>query len=839
MTKLGRRDYVNIAILVMVFLTIVAVLTRLKYGYGSTTDWQQQHWVLPEYFRNLFYENHEVFPSFAFNIGGGQNIFNFSYYGLYSPIILISYLFPFIDMLDYIMIISILTVISSVVIFYIWLRRNSYNSKICFLVSFIFLCASPLIFQSHRQIMFVNYMPFLLLSLIGVDKYFNEKKSLFLIISTFLMIMTSYFFSVCGIITLIIYGIYKHTKAHSSLQIKTLLVDLSRLAFSIMIAVFMSGILLLPTVSAILNGRNSVDGEDKLLDLSLLIPNISLENILYSPYSLGLTSIVLLALISGVLSKKRERIVAIAIVLVIIILPLFSYILNGALYARPKVFIPLLPILCLLVADFFADLLEYRYRKKAIMAFIICIIGVMVISNWSYRMAFMADSVITVLVIFALVKFKKSWLIYIPIVITPVLCCLCINMKDTLFLLSDKKIETAYGVKDLVQDVSQTDGEFHRFSNEIYPLETVNKVYTMDYYQTTLYSSVYNKGYNSIYYDVFNNEINFRNSVITNSTKNPLFNMYMGNKYIITNQDPPIGYDLVKTNGDTSIYKNDNAFPLGYVTDKIMSESDFDKLEYPYTSEAIMEYCIADRDCDNDFSADIKEFSSELTLSDYNNIEFKENNGVYSVKADEFANMTLTLDNAIKDKILLIRFNMDYQNENEDTYIIINDVKNKLTCKTAVYPNENYTFDYLLSSNEPIEKLNISFRNGDYQISNIKMYTLDYANVKNIKSTLDPFEVDMKKTSGDNIYGKINATRNGFFVLNIPYDKGFSIKIDGENIAYEKVNKAFIGFEIEKGEHNIIINYQAPLQKEGIALTVFGIVLAISLAFFERRKVVS
>ncbi|HHX56698.1 MAG TPA: YfhO family protein, partial [Clostridiales bacterium] len=510
-----------------------------------------------------------------------------------------------------------------------------------------------------------------------------------------------------------------------------------------------------------------------------------------------------------------------------------------ALYSRPKVLIPLLPILCLIVADFLTDLLEYRYRKKAVAAFILFIIMVLVVSNWNYRIAFMADSVITILIILASVKFKKGWLIYIPVVLNCALCCVCINMKDTLFLLSDRKLETDYGVKNLVQEVSQTDGEFHRFSNEIYPLETVNKVYSTDYYQTTLYSSVYNKDYNTFYYDIFNNEINFRNSVITNSTKSPLFNIYMGNKYIITNQDPPIGYDLVKTNGDTSVYKNDNAFPLGYVTDKIMCESDFDKLEYPYTSEALMEYCVVDRDCDNDFSADIKEVSTEFTLSDYDNIEFEENNGIYSVKADEFANMTLTLDKVVKDKILFIRFNMDYQHENEDAYIIINDVKNKLTCKTAGYPNENYTFDYLLSSNEPIEKLNILFKKGDYQISNIRMYTLYYSNIKDIRSTLDPFEVDMGKTSGDNIYGKINATRNGIFVLNIPYDKGFSIKVDGENIAYEKVNKAFIGFEIEKGEHNIDISYQSPLQKEGIALTVFGFTLAIGLALFERRKVVS
>ena len=187
MTKLKKKDYINLIILILIFLTIVAILTRFKYVYGSTMDWQNQHWAFPEYFRNLFYENHNFFPSFAFNIGGGQNIYNFAYYGLFSPIVLLSYLFPFIEMMDYIVITSILIVIISVVLFYIWLHRNNYNSNLCFLVSSLFLFASPIIFHSHRHIMFINYMPFLILGLIGIDNYFIKKKSSLIIIATFLM----------------------------------------------------------------------------------------------------------------------------------------------------------------------------------------------------------------------------------------------------------------------------------------------------------------------------------------------------------------------------------------------------------------------------------------------------------------------------------------------------------------------------------------------------------------------------------------------------------------------------------------------------------------------------
>ena len=48
----------------------------------------------------LFYDTKDLFPNFAANLGAGENIYNFSYYGLYSPIILFSYLLPFVQLQD-------------------------------------------------------------------------------------------------------------------------------------------------------------------------------------------------------------------------------------------------------------------------------------------------------------------------------------------------------------------------------------------------------------------------------------------------------------------------------------------------------------------------------------------------------------------------------------------------------------------------------------------------------------------------------------------------------------------------------------------------------------------
>ena len=145
--------------------------------FGSNVDWLSQHSVFPEYFRQQFYETGTVFPEFAANIGGGQNIYNFAYYGLYNPLFLPAYFLPFVKMSDYIMLVSILCLVADVVLFCKWTRNHGVSKGNSILTSILFLLAGPMIFHSYTHIMFVNYMPFLILSLMGTDRYFQKKKS--------------------------------------------------------------------------------------------------------------------------------------------------------------------------------------------------------------------------------------------------------------------------------------------------------------------------------------------------------------------------------------------------------------------------------------------------------------------------------------------------------------------------------------------------------------------------------------------------------------------------------------------------------------------------------------
>ena len=207
--KKYKNDILIILLFSVIYIGIALILTHGKYVFAAVTDFPMQHYVFPEYFRNLFYETKDLLPDFTLNIGGGQNIYNFAYYGLLNPYILLSYLLPMVPMITYIQVSVIVLLIVSIILMY-YLVRKRCDTKISFISTLLFVTAGCLIFHLHRHIMFVNYLPFLLLALIGVDRYFDKKKCSLLIIATFLMILTSYYFSVVGLFTILFYGIFKY-----------------------------------------------------------------------------------------------------------------------------------------------------------------------------------------------------------------------------------------------------------------------------------------------------------------------------------------------------------------------------------------------------------------------------------------------------------------------------------------------------------------------------------------------------------------------------------------------------------------------------------------------------
>ncbi|HOO68125.1 MAG TPA: YfhO family protein, partial [Bacilli bacterium] len=318
------------------------------------------------------------------------------------------------------------------------------------------------------------------------------------------------------------------------------------------------------------------------------------------------------------------------------------------------------------------------------------------------------------------------------------------------------------------------------------------------------------------------------------SSKNILFSTFMGVKYLITNSMVPIGYTNVE---NSNIYINENVYPIGYSTTNIMSQDDYDELSYPDNIYALMTNVIVDDSVESEFKSKTKEETLSYEITDQS-VTIEKEDDTYIINSENNAQLTLKLDKAYTNKLLFITFDMGYAETCliGDTSITINGITNTLSCRGWTYPNNNNEFTYVLSSNDPIDTLNIEFSTGKYEISNIKVYSLDYQYILDFADSIDEFQIDTEKTSGDNIYGTINVTENGYFVLSIPYDEGFTIYVDGNKVDYELVDNSFIGFPINEGSHEIQISYVSPYLLEGLITSLVGYMIFIPIIYSDFKK---
>ena len=831
-----KRDK-NQLFIILFALVLIVLPKGIDFLFGSQTDWLSQHSVFPEYFRDLFYQTGKLIPNFAPHLGGGQNVFNFAYYGLLNPVILLSYFFPFVKMIDYIQLSNIILILASGLLFYKWTQQY-FSKKLSFVLSLLFLSSSPLIFHFHRQVMFVDYMPFLLLGFIGIDKYFQKGTRWLYTLSVFLMILTSYYYSVGGLIVMVIYGVFVYLKKTKKVTVKQFLLDGLKFSLPMIVGVLMACVLLLPIVYTLTNSRNTISETIELL--FLFIPDLNLNRLLYGTYAVGLTIISVLALVMNCLEKKKENRFLNISLLIILLLPIFIYLLNGTLYIRNKVLIPFLPIIILNTGIFLKHLgTEKRNLLKVAVGLLI--VTVLISNHKAYILSYI-DIIITGIALVIYYITKKENILYGIVLTLSFLICFGANMTDSYVPKERYERIDNSTTQELIDKTLDKEPDVVRSNLLIEPSETVNKIYHPNYYQTSFYSSTFNSSYKEFYDNVFKNPIPYRNKLITAQSDNLLFDMFMGVKYITSTTDPGLGYELVEEKNGIGIYKNENVLPIGYATTNLISNETFDKMKYPHTIETLLANSVvkeSDQETMEDHIQPVT-LESESVTTGKNIIIEKKRDDYYIVDAMKKDKINIKVKNDTKNKIYIVTFRLSYNTgcSKPDQTITINGVTNKLTCRQWIYHNGNDHFEYVLSNVED-QTLNITLQQGRYRIKDLKVYELDYNAIQNVASQVDAWNIEKEKTVGDQLQGTIDVKQDGgYFITSIPYDKGFKAYIDGKETSIEKVNKAFLGFPIEKGQHEIKITYESPYLKIGKAVSLVGFLIFFAFLYLDwpRKK---
>lgn len=848
---------------ILVILPILLYVCQIQGGFlaGSKEDWLSQHSVFPEYFRNLFYQTGSLFPQYSSELGGGQNIYNFAYYGLYNPLYMISYLLPFVSMTAYIQAVSLLEMIADGLLCYLWLGRH-FKKPNSFLAALVLQLSLPVLFHSSNQLMFVNYMPFLILAFWGCDRYRRVNRYGLLVTGIFLMLLCSFYFAIGGVLALVVYvmaGIqWEKVSGH-------FVKYMWHTFYPFLLGGMLSLFYLFPVFCAMTTGRRS---DRDISVMQLLLPNVSMTRFLYQPYGLGLTGMALVAfcvvLVGGQGIRKRRKLAYSEcmfmaekmawMLAVIFCVPIFEWLLNGGLYIRDKVLIPFLPLVCWIVAVFLEHALPQEgekdkpdiYKRKKLSLFLgVCMVfTIMLISLFRqgtkeeilaagelqipvHLVAFFVGMADMLVCIAALILYCRGYkmVLYVVTVGSMLLAC-GIEIPYMKGVLVTRHMEQQLADEEVIQLLNKTkslgtseyrmevrgDSEFQKAN--------LNRILVPGQRLTTCYSSILNPEY-----QLFRKELGLsqstRNYLMQDSTMNPAFLRFMGVRYLVSSQ-PVAGYQKVAEEAQMGLYENAKTAPLMYLTNQTISKDIFDQLSWSEKQLELLQFAvISEKKNGASSSCNIKKeeelsFTKQVPITLYPS-------GDISIQSKQTIRQTFSISPGCKKgQYLFLAFQVKNRKKSQDISITINGECNKLSSEDAIYYNENETFHYTLAMTEDVGKITINFGPGDYQISNMETCIAMPDNSGSLYQI--PLQEQMEQ-SGNAWSMDCETNQERWLITSLPYDDQFQIYVDGERTEIRKVNSAFLGANIKPGKHHIRIVYHAPGRNAGLLMT--GITILI------------
>lgn len=784
-----KKDYIYMLSLFIITISLIFVL-KGQHLFGNSIDWFNQHVMLSDALRQAIRDEGTLFPTYLKNLMSGVNIYYFSYYGYLRPDVLLGALFIYLKMIDILSVYCIFLMILTTISCYLFLRNHLKERQLCFFISLLVLCSS-LFFQSHKQIMFVNVLPFLFLMLKSVDHYFKDGNITGMILWGSLLIVHSYFYSVGCFIVYLIYFLkhyfpYRNNKKH--------IINLFKVYLSIFL---LTAILTIPTLFVIIGGHKSVQA---LNYSKLLIPTFDLRGLLYDNYGCGMTYFVWMLLVLGLFKEKTRKLSLLLIF--VMLMPLASLILNGFLYARSKILIVFIPLICLQIGY----VLEDYSLKKFKYCFILWLIPLFFIQR---PFLVLLDLIFSCLILYLGHKNIKCYFLYL---LVPCLVVYFINPPSS--FLSKEKYQK-YNNQEINTLIQRNEiSRLALFSNTS---QTMNQTFQNKVTRVSGYTSTNHALYNSFLYDTLKLPISLNNRVAQLDQDNPFYLKMMAIDSVISTKEVE-SYQQVDQEKNYKLYQSQEVMPVVYATSQLYSQKQFQKLNYPYTLDTLYNNAVVEKGSST-YQSQFKVL--DLGLDDS-----------YTIHQKKKTNKTYKLLQSLKNKILVLEFDVQNKKPKQAVSITINGIKNKLSKITSPYYNQNTHFTYLIS-NIKNDKLIVSFSKGNYKLKNLKAYTLDDSIIKDREKEVDSLSLENGK---DLINGTIDVSNSGYLITHLPYDQGYQIQIDGKNVKSEIVNTAFLGCKISKGKHRISIQFKPKGYHSGFVLSYLGMMIVVFNYIYERKK---
>ena len=175
-----------------------------------------------------------------------------------------------------------------------------------------------------------------------------------------------------------------------------------------------------------------------------------------------------------------------------------------------------------------------------------------------------------------------------------------------------------------------------------------------------------------------------------------------------------------------------------------------------------------------------------------------------------------------------------------DGYYYVYVTNKKVKSVKAAVPSGSKTFNntdrgYLLELGSLVAGNQITLTSQtDGQDMKCEVYRFSDEAMISLYEKLNKTPLKLTSWEDTKLAGTVNAAERGVLFTSIPYETGWTVKIDGEVTETEKIFEAFLSVDIPAGEHEITFEYFPSGLKPGIIITLASIAILAMLFIVDR-----
>ena len=868
-----KENYIFILSFILPMVIMFVVFTSLGVGFiGDKTivssDMYTQYVAYFGKFKDILSGDGSIFYSFNKSIGG-NNIGLFAYY-LASPLNLLLILFPKSAIGEFIFIIYLIKIGLASLCFSLYISKV-YKKKDLFVVIFS-LCYALMSYNICFQmnIMWMDGMMLLPLVALGIEEIILKGKYKLYMIVLFMVVVSNYYIGYMICIFSVVYFFYK------SIIYKK--ISLPR-TFKFFCASFITGglasFLLIPVLISLSNGKADFNLFSEAITIKqnlssilskLFIGSYNMGQVMKSPTNIYCSVMVAELLILYFFNREiniRNKIASL-IVIVFIALSFFisTFILLWHGFDYPIGF----QYRNSFIFCFFVIILAYECwlkikgsnYKGLIIAVLFFAVASIYVSYGDYDyldsnkiIATFIISLCYIIVFMICIKFNTISKIILPLISLLVMTELSLNAY--LSMKNIKYIDKGH-IGEYIETVSPLIEEVKSLNDNFYRIEQV--------YRNTLNDSML-LNYNGLGHSSSANEEStgrlIKNFGFKTSTINEIYNMgttipidsILGIKYLISMEEPEffkcykykqnMFYNKIKTEGSYAVYQNPYALPIAFMVNEALESTKINeaKNKFVYNNDILKSMVNESYDIYKELNVtDIKLNNLSEVKYDDETVYQKEIKGVkatieLTLKAQEYGPVYMFLksseyENGFSSK----KSNISSQN---GVSITVNS-----NVKYDQFTGHGYNIQFIGTYHKDEEiTIEISVLNDSFSIDEVQLYYCHMDKFQEVYKNLSSNIIENTVYEDGYVKGNIEVTADKTLMYtSIPYDEGWSLKVDGEDYDYFKILDGLIGVKLQPGEHKIEFKYKLPGLELGIGISIFSLGVLI-LAFKNKKRVFS